>query len=202
MIILSIAGNSIFLKKWKKENRKVLHQLYPEISKEDINNFLDEIIEKNLKNHSVILDNNYIGKQINTNLLDAVNWIHNINPICAGHGVLFKNQHEVVNPLAMMIQKFLTSRKKFKSQLKLIKDKTSYEYQTFDRKQLSEKILANSIYGCLGMSASFLFNKYTAPSVTGSGQSLISTTEQAFESFLANNSLFNNINECFTDKQN
>ena len=97
-----------------------------------------------------------------------------------------------------MILKFLTSRKKFKGQLRFIKDKTSYEYQTYDRKQLSEKISANSIYGTFGNVVSFLFNKYTAPSVTGSGQSLISTTEQAFESFLANNTLFNNINECFT----
>jgi len=63
---------------------------------------------------------------------------------------------------------------------------------------LSEKISANSIYGTFGNVISFLFNTYTAPSVTGSGQSLISTTEQAFESFLANNSLFNNVNECFT----
>jgi len=188
----------IFLKEWKKTNRKILHQLYPEISKKEINEFLDDIINENIKNPRVILDNNYINKQINTNLLNTINWIHNTDPICAGHGVLFKNQHQVKNPLAMMIQKFLTSRKKFKGQLKFIKDKTSYEYQTFDRKQLSEKISANSIYGTFGNAASFLFNMYTAPSVTGSGQSLISTTEQAFESFLANNTLFNNINECFT----
>jgi len=188
----------VFLQQWRKTNRKILHQLYPEISKQEINNFLDEIINENLKNHKVILDNNYINKQINTNLLDTINWINNTDPICAGHGVLYKNQHQVVNPLALMIQKFLTSRKKFKNQLKFIEDKTSYEYQTFDRKQLSEKISANSIYGTFGNVISFLFNTYTAPSVTGSGQSLISTTEQAFESFLANNSLFNNVNECFT----
>jgi len=192
----------IFLKRWKKENRKILQRLYPEISKKDINSFLDDIINERIKNPKVILDNNYIGKQINTNLLDTTNWIHNTDPICAGHGVLFKNQHQVINPLAIMIQKFLTSRKKFKGQLKFIKDKTSYEYQTFDRKQLSEKICANSIYGTFGNVVSFLFNMYTAPSVTGSGQSLISTTEQAFESFLANNSLFNNINECFTFMNN
>ena len=192
------SDNYVFLKDWKKVNRKILHQLYPEIPKKDINDFLDEIINKNLVNEKVILDNNYIKKQINTNLLDTVNWINNTDPICAGHGVLFKNQHQVTNPLALMIQKFLTSRKKFKGQLKFIKDKTSYEYQTFDRKQLSEKISANSIYGTFGNVVSFLFNMYTAPSVTGSGQSLISTTEQAFESFLANNTLFNNINECFT----
>lgn len=188
----------IFLERWKKENYKILHKMYPDISKKEIYSFLDDMINENIKNPKVIIDNNYIRKQINTDLLSTINWLENTNPIMAGHGVLYKNQHQVVNPLALMIQKFLTSRKKFKGQLRFIKDKNSYEYKTFDRKQLSEKISANSIYGTFGNVISFLFNMYTAPSVTGSGQSLISTTEQAFESFLANNTLFNSINECFT----
>lgn len=198
VILMYKTNDYIFLKRWRKENYKILHQMYPDVSKKEINSFLDDMINEYIKNPRVIIDNNYIGKQINTDLLSTINWIENINPIMGGHGVLYKNQHQVVNPLALMIQKFLTSRKKFKGQLRFIEDKNSYEYKTFDRKQLSEKISANSIYGTFGNVISFLFNKYTAPSVTGSGQSLISTTEQAFESFLANNTLYNSINECFT----
>ena len=80
-------------------------------------------------------EDNYIGKTIKTNLLSVIDWIKDTKPICAGHGVFFKNQHEVISPLAIMIQKFLTSRKAFKKRLKDF-DPTSYEYATFDRKQL------------------------------------------------------------------
>lgn len=187
----------LFIKKWKKENRKILKAAYPDISNKDIDKFLDKVIDKHLENPICEIDNDYANVKMQTTLLDLIDWIDATKPICAGYGVFFKNQHEVKNPLAQMILKFLTSRKKFKGQLKF-HDPRSYEYKTFDRKQLSEKVNTNSIYGCLGMTASFLYNKYTAPSVTGSGRSLISTTEQAFEAFMSNNVKFNSINECMT----
>lgn len=171
--------------------------MYPEIPKKEIKKFLDKEVKKYLKNPECEIDNNYIGKTIKTNLLSVIDWIRDTKPICAGHGVFFKNQHEIKSPLAIMIQKFLTSRKAFKKRLKDF-DPTSYEYATFDRKQLAEKVNANAIYGASGNVVSFLFNMYTAASVTGSGQSLISTTEQAFEGFMSNNVIFNSINECYT----
>ena len=187
-----------FIKKWKKEMKTTLNRMYPDIPKKDINKFLDNVIEENLKNPKCTIDNNYIHKRINTNLLEVIDWIEKTKPICAGHGVFFKNQHQVTSPLSVMIKKFLDSRALFKSQLKKIKDKRSYEYMTYDRKQLTEKVNANSIYGIFGMVISFLYNKYTAPSVTSTGQSLISTTMNAFEAFMTNNVKFNNINECIT----
>lgn len=191
----------IFIERWKKENRKILMQLHPEVDKKDIDKFLDKQIKKNLNNPKCLIDNNYIGKCVHTNLLDVCNFVENEKPICAGYGVFYKNQHEVTNALALMIQKFLKSRKAYKSMLRKF-PKTSYEYSTYDRKQLSEKICANSVYGTFGNVISFLFNMYTAPSVTSTGQSLISTTEQAFEAFLVNNVLFNNIDECMTYLRN
>lgn len=186
-----------FLKDWKRTQRQLLMRMYPDIKKEDINSFLDDIIKENLHDPKCDLDNNYIGKKASTTLLNTVDWINDNKPICAGHGVFYKNQHQETNPLSLMIQKFLKSRKAFKGMLRKF-PKTSFEYKEYDRKQLSEKVNANSIYGCLGMILSFLFNKHTAPSVTATGQSLISTTQQAFESFMTNNTLFNNINECMT----
>ena len=191
-------NNHIFIKEWKKKTRKILKQMHPEISKKEINLFLDEIIDTSLKDPECVIDNNYANVSIKSTLLEVYDWIKTTKPICGGFGVFYKNQHEIINPLAIMIQKFLTSRKLFKGKLRFIPDKTSYEYKTYDRKQMSEKVNANSIYGTFGNSISFLHNKYTAPSVTGTGQSLISTTELAFEAFMANNVAFNNINECIT----
>lgn len=186
-----------FVKRWRKKTLKLLEQMYPEVSRKDIKKFLNKIIEERIKNPNCEIDNDYLNKNIKTTLLDVIDWIEATKPICAGFGVFYKNQHEVKNPLATMILKFLRSRKAFKSRLKDFVP-GSYEYKTFDRKQLSEKINCNSIYGALGNIVSFLFNRYTAPSVTASGQSLISTTEQAFEMFMANNILFNSIDECMT----
>lgn len=187
----------IFLKKWKKEQRKILQVNHPTFSKKEINEFLDDIIKEKMKNKSCEIHNNYIHKVIKLSLLELINWMETTKPICGGYGVFYKNQHQIFNPLAQMINKFLKSRKTFKDMLKVLAV-GSYEYITSDRKQLSEKIMANSIYGTFGNAISFLFNIYTAPSVTATGQSLISTTEQAFEAFMTNNVLFNDVNECIT----
>ena len=48
-----------------------------------------------------------------------------------------------------------------------------------------------------GAPTSNFFNIFTATSVTATGQSLISTTEQAFEMFMANSVLFIDLDECF-----
>lgn len=195
---MGIPKDSNFLKDWRKQQRKILQQKYPNISKKEINKFLDDLIEERLVNRKAEIHNNYIHKSIHTNLLEVIDWVETTNPICAGYGVFYKSQEYIKNPLATMINGFLISRKKFKGQLKFVADKTSFEYATLDRQQLSEKVVANSIYGCSGNRASFMFNLYVAPSITASGQSLISTTEQAFEAFMTNSVLFNDLNECLT----
>ena len=176
---------------------KLLRTANPEIPKKDIMKFLDKVVERDLKNPQCYIDNNYLNKRMNTTLLEVTEWIHKTKPICAGYGVFFRNQNQVVSPLSTMILKFLALRKKYKSRLADF-SQDSYDYAMFDMKQGSEKQNVNSIYGSFGNLTSFLFNKFTAPSVTASGQSLISTTAMAFEAFMTNNVAFNNVNECMT----
>ena len=78
--------------------------------------------------------------------MGIIDWFHNTSPIAAGFGVFFKNQYTAPNPAANMLNNFLKLRKSYKGQLKNYKEGT-YEYQTFDRLQLTEKINANSYYG-------------------------------------------------------
>lgn len=187
----------LFLKRWKDKQYRMLSKAYPECSKKHIMEFLDNEIKINLQNPECYIDNNYLHKKIKSTLLDIYDWIERTNPICAGHGVFFRNQHQVKSALGQMILKFLTLRKSLKARLKDF-DPSSYEYATYDRKQGSEKVNANSIYGSFGAPTSFIYNPYTAPSVTATGQSLISTTCMAFENFVADNVRFNNLNECVT----
>jgi hypothetical protein len=193
---------SIFKDKWVKENTEILQTMYPEFSYKYIKKFVKKEYENNIKDIECVIHNNYVHKKMKTTLINVIDWVEKTKPICGGYGVFYRNQHQVSNPLLVMILKFIKSRKYFKDKLEDITDKSSYEYKTNDRLQLTEKVNSNSIYGSLGMMASFIFNLYTAPSVTSTGQSLISTTEQAFEMFLGGNILFNNMNECVHYIQN
>ena len=184
-----------FIKKWKKTYKNILKLAYPEISKKEIDVFLDKIIDDNIEVPEGVVDNNYVHKSIKVDLLTLIDWIHNKQLICGGHGVFFKNRHVAANPTATMLEGFLDTRKKIKARLKTL-DPESYEYAVCDRDQGIEKLSANSFYGAGGAPTSNFYNPYTAVSTTASGQSLISTTETAIENFMSNNIKFIDLEEC------
>ena len=169
--------------------------MYPELTDKQISKVLDKIIDKNIINPKANLHNNYIHKSINVDLISVYDWVKKTKPIVSGFGVFFKNQDESLNPAAVMLENFMSLRKEYKNQLKKYK-KDDYEYGTFDRLQGNEKTAANSFYGASGTSTSNFYNLYIASAITSSGQSLISTAEMGFETFLENNAPFNNLEEC------
>lgn len=175
----------------------MLRTAYPDASRSEIEEFLRDEIEASLRNPKCTIDNNYLKKRFDTTLLDVIDWIRKTKPICAGNGVFFRDQHTISSALSATILKFMALRKEFKGLLKVYVPET-YEYDTADRKQRGVKRNTNSIYGCCGNKTAFLYNLYTAQAITRSGQSLISTTEMAFESFLCNNVAFNSMAECMT----
>jgi DNA polymerase family B len=193
--------NHIFLKDWKKHQRKIIQTMYPELDKKEIKEFLTEVVDEKLVNPEAKMHNNYAHMQLPVDLLHIIDWFNDTKPIGAGFGVFFKNQDQVLNPAAVMLDNFLKLRKSYKSQLHVYNE-NSYEYATFDRKQSTEKINANSYYGASGAPTSNFFNIYTATSTTATGQSLISTTEQAFESFLSNSVYFIDLDDCLNFLEN
>lgn len=190
-----------FLKDWKKHYREIFQTMYPQLEKKELNNLLDKVIAEKLVDPKAKIHNNYVHQEIDVSLLSVIDWVDKTKPIVGGFGVFFKNQSEVLNPAAVMLSNFLKLRKTYKSQLKNHKE-TSYEYATFDRMQATEKINANSYYGASGAPSSNFFNIYTATSVTAIGQSLISTTEQAFEAFLSNSVQFTDLDDCINFMEN
>lgn len=187
--------SGVFLKQWKDQQRQLLKANFPDRSEEEIEAFLEEEINANLKNPEGILSNNYVKKSIKVDLLGLIDWIEKVKPIIAGNGTFFKNQNQGANPSANMLDEFLDNRKRYKGLLKVY-DPSSYEYATADRMQKSEKVNANSFYGGNGNEAFVFFNLYCAVSITATAQSLISTTETAFENFLANNTPYINLDDC------
>lgn len=189
-------STSVVLKRWAKEQRAILETSYPTMDKKTIKVFVDKMIERHLINPSGKMINNYLNLNMEVDLLHICNWLEDTKPIIGGFGVFFMNQNQATNPVAQMLINFLDLRSKFKKLLKVYLE-SSYEYSTANRKQMTEKVNANSIYGVGGSKTSLFYNVFTASSVTATAQSLISTTEQAFEMFLGNSVLFIDIDECF-----
>ena len=184
----------VFLKEWKKEQTRLLMLIDPSLSKDEIKDYLDDVIDKKLKNRECVLSNNYQNKAANTTLLDLLDFIDMTKPITTGGGVLFKNQHEALNPPSHFLNGAIKKRKSIKSQLKSLKP-GSFQYMMVDLRQMTEKVVANSYYGASGNEISQFYNLYTALATTATGQSLISTMMCAFESFYANNVKFYDVSD-------
>ena len=190
-----------FVEDWKKACRKQISVIRPDLSKEQIEKYLDKVIEKKLVNPVCELDNNYIHKTVKTNLLGLYKWIKDSKPIIAGYGVFFKNQEQAENPEAIVTIKLLNERSAIKKEM-FSYPEDSYEYKHKDMLQGDRKVCANSLYGAGGAKTSQFYNLYCAGSTTGTAQSLISTTTMAFEAFLGGNDKFYDMDDCMLYIQN
>ena len=192
---------SSFLSKWKSQQSNVMTRIFPGVPEKKLNKFINKQVEKRLINREVVIHNNYFDGAKKLTLLDTIDWIERKKPIMAGFGMFYENQHNSINPNAEMLRQFLSLRKVYKKRLDFL-DPESYEYMMADQMQLTEKINANAFYGCNGSKVSRFFNIYVASSVTLTGQSLNSTSGQAFEAFLKNAVKFYDLDNCFTWLEN
>ena len=190
--------DSLFINEYKKSMIEHMLRINPKWDENDIEEILDDMIEKSFENPDVTLDNNFTGEKRDTKLLSVFDWVLRRKPIIAGNGTFYKNQHEAINPIATMLDMFLKQRKAFKNEMFKIgeeKGTECAEYKEKDMYQGNEKVNANSYYGASGAKSSAFYSEYSGPATTLSAQSVISTTEQLFESFLADNYLYIDMNE-------
>lgn len=193
-----------FLEGWKKSAKTLLRLYFPDMTKKEINNYLDMQIDKNFKDFPAYFVNNYTHNEFDTSGIKTLEWVHQVKPIISFHGTFFMKQHQSINPAAYMLDKFLTLRKKYKKEMfkykikaqqtNNIEDKTLA--RNFDIKQANEKIGANAWYGANGLKTFIFYNLHSSLATTGTGQALISTAAMAFESFLSNSVKFMNMDEC------
>lgn len=76
--------------------------------------------------------------------------------------------------LPRVIRQLVLKRKAVKNQLKNTKDETLYK--NLDIKQLAIKLVANSIYGCLGFKNSRFYAQPIAALITHTGRQILQRT--------------------------
>lgn len=174
-----------------------LKHSFPLLNECELREAIQYSITNRLENKPAYLENNYTKQKVNGTVIDILNYIQKLEPIMTSSGVLFKKHKEADNPLSRMIMGFINQRSIYKKEM-FKYPKGSELFERYNLFQLLEKLNANSTYGVLGNAISLFYNIYVAEAITRQGRSYISTSIMLFESFLANNVKFNNLNEVIT----
>lgn len=190
-------NDSIFLKTYRNQVKDIILKKHPDLSENKLKKEIDAIILREVRNPPAKLENSYTHEERESTLLGVLDWTMDTKPIIAANGTFFKQHKDAINPNAMMLRKFLVTRKQVKGEMFSIEDELSRLYKMLDLNQGNWKVLANSYYGGSGMKASAFYNKMTAPATTLTAQSVISTCMTTFEAFLTSNFTFIDINECY-----
>lgn len=176
--------NHFVTDKWKYEMRKLLKMKYGnKYTKTEIDSKLDTIIDKNLKNPNVSVFNNYSNTSVRTNILELTDSIEQSHLIITGGGCLFMPHGTKPNILIDFILEIMKRRKDAKKMRKNF-DKGSDGWLKWDIAQLLNKLVINSLYGCMGYPGFLLYNVFTAEAITAQGRHIITTAINMVEGFL------------------
>lgn len=157
---------------------------------------LNDFILKDFTNKEVEVYNNMKNEKIETNLLQLVELVHfsKTKPIITGYNTLFHTQDKITNIPSGFLDYLKTERDSSKRKMFThINDKDKSLFEEYNFEQLVFKLIANSYYGAFGMKAFHFFNAFLGPSVTAQGRQLISASIIAFEGFLGNSIVFDNL---------
>lgn len=160
-------ADSAFLNKYIKTMADTMLQIDPTLDKKEVKNTILEMIKEQGANPRVTLDNNYTGESRDTTLLSVLDWAIDRKPILCGNATFYKNQYEAINPIAKMLEDFLSQRKAYKKQMFQVEDSTSPKYKDLDRSQANEKINCNSYYGASGAPSSAFYSVWSGPKLVG-----------------------------------
>ena len=172
------------LVEWKKEMSKLLKMKYGnKYSKTEINDKLDGIIKTHLNDRHVSVFNNYTDASTRTTILGLTDFIESNKIIITGGGCLFMPHNTKPNILIEFILEIMKRRKDAKKMRKNF-DKGSDGWLKWDIAQLLNKLVINSLYGCMGYPGFLLYNVFTAEAITAQGRHIITTAINMVEGFL------------------
>lgn len=189
---------SIFLKQWKDDMTRVVKNSYRDkrLSDKKIDKLLNKIIEKRIKNPSLVIVNNYTNKTAKSDILSLIDIIENNKLIISGGGCLFFPHGYKRNVLVEFIIYTMDQRSLAKKERKKY-PKGSFEWIMWDIRQNNIKLVINSLYGVCGYPRSLIFNIFIAEAVTNQGRHIITSSIGMFETFLGDAVPFTTSGELF-----
>lgn len=185
-----------YLSEYKDKMIETMKKINPDWKRKDIEKELSKMIDDQFQSPEVTLDNNYVSSSRESTLISVLDWAIDNKPILSGNMTFYKNQLEAANPIAQFLRDKLAERKALKKKMYTFVDTNKAMYDTLDRSQGNVKRLVNSYYGASGMPSSRFYSKWSGPATTGGAQATISSCEQMFEGFVADNYDFINLTEC------
>ena len=105
------------LKKYSNIMTRVIGSLFPDVDKRDIKDGVNYSIQKRFKNFDLKVKNNYKNKTIDLTALELLDYIEKKEPILTSYGTMFKKHDQVPNPMAKVIQGFISTRKAMKKEM-------------------------------------------------------------------------------------
>lgn len=185
-----------FKKKYRDEITEIISQMYPEYSKEDISESVTSIMKEQLRDPSIIIDNNVTKWNERTTLTGLYNWMDTRVPVVSGNATFFKQPTELKSPTSEMLRSLKKGRKAVKKQMFGL-NPNSDEYAQLDLDQQNKKVIMNADYGGSGAPTAAFYTKYSPAATTLMAQSLITTMAMFFEGLIGDRLYWWNINECF-----
>lgn len=191
---------AVFITQWKDEMKSLIKFRFKDrpLSEKKIDNYLNEVLHKTMKNPKVKVVNNYRNQEVSTDLLSLIDTIHDNDLIIGGGGVLYV-QHDTENRENVMYDYIVTKQKlrnSYKAKRREFPD-DSDEWIYYDILQNATKIIINSLYGVHGYDGFALYNRFIAESITNIGRQIITTAVMTFENFLSNGVKYNTEEEVY-----
>jgi hypothetical protein len=90
--------DNYFIKDWLKTVITTVKLNFPDISTEELTEYLYKVLDCNIKVPIATLDNNYINLRKEVDVLSLIQWVKDNNYITAGNGTIYKNHSQEYNP--------------------------------------------------------------------------------------------------------
>lgn len=183
-------------KDYMKEAVNTIIKMDPSLNKDDVEKAVAKILKQQLKDPTIIMDNNVTGDGANITLTELCNWIDKRNPVVSGNATFYMQPTELMSPTSFMLRSLKKGRKAVKKEMFNFLPQSD-EYQMLDLDQQNKKVIMNAEYGGSGTPTAAFYTKYSPAATTLMAQSIITTMAAFFEGFVGDNQKFFNNNECF-----
>jgi len=129
---------------------------------------------------------------------DFIKWIDNNEGIVTIAGTIFIGHSKKLSFVSEVNQLLMDTREVYKDDMKEARKIGDSKWTVYHNNQWAYKILANSIYGFMGLSSSRLFKLDLAKSITLTGQELLKFAAVHLNNYMVNGDM--SINPDFIDK--